>query len=220
MLEKHLVGARVKLIYHPSGFVQFSTASSKKVRSGEKPREKFYVPEGMGIHSQPFTDPISTGPSVGGVFHNVHECPMVDGSEPVTVTAFRDADILDSFHHSPSGFPELLVGPTTHHVYSVEVFIFPPEVRREAFYADGQWVLIREYSSMRPDLDDTVFRVFDLPTPIASLGILVKRYHETNTDRPPTGYSLSGPRDLGSGYWLAGQWPGPEDDSCLPWLDV
>jgi len=162
MLQTHRVGTRVKLIYHPSGFVQFSKAGKEKVRSGAK-REDFYVPEGMGIHSQPHADPIETGPSVAAAFYNLHECPVVERSEPVPLMVFRDDDVVDWFHHSASGLPDLHVGPTTHHVYNVEVFVFPAIVRREALYSDRRWVLVRPYSAMRPDLDDTVFRVFDLP---------------------------------------------------------
>lgn len=221
MLQTHLVGTRVKLIYHPSGFVQFSKASTKKVRSGEGPPEKFLVPEGMGIHTQPLTDPIATGPSVGSAFDNVHECPVVDGSEPVAVMAFREEDIADWYHHAPSGLPDTPIGPATHHQYHVEIFVFPPDVRREAVFVHGRWILVRDYSPLRPDLDQTVFRVCDLPTEIASLGIVVKRFHaRTNRERPPTGYTLSGPRDLGSGYWLGGQWPAPDDERELPWLDA
>jgi hypothetical protein len=51
------------------------------------------------------------------------------------------------------------------------------------------------------------FRVIELPTALAFLGVIVSRRRE---DERKTGYSIGGPRDLGSGESVVGVFPSPE----------
>jgi hypothetical protein len=206
-ITPHRVDVRVKLTYHASGFVQFSSAERGKIRSGRASAREFYVPKGMGIHSHPLADPIETGPSCGITFFNVVECLPVDGTEKVPVLLFRNGDFFERDEHR-SGF---------HHSYTISVFVFPPDVRREALFLDDRWVLHRAYSPLRPQWQ-VEFRVFELPTPLAFLGIVVERRHHLNTDDAPMGYIFSSPRDLGSQLWLTGHFPAGEGDDVYPSL--
>jgi hypothetical protein len=54
---------RVKLSYHPDGFVQFSGEVQGKVISGRDPSTG--EPKGVGLLTQPLSNPILSGPSFG-----------------------------------------------------------------------------------------------------------------------------------------------------------
>jgi len=73
---------------------------------------------------------------------------------------------------------------------------------------DGTTTVVKEYSSLRPEWL-TTFKIFELPTTLASIGFVVSRRHEDPHELAEgysEGYSMSGPRDLGSGRWLSGAW--------------
>lgn len=57
------VDDRVKLSYHPDGFVQFSSEAKGRIISGRDP--SMGEPKGLGLMTAPLSDPVSTGPSVG-----------------------------------------------------------------------------------------------------------------------------------------------------------
>ena len=54
---------RVKLSYHPDGFVQFSGENPGKILSGRDPETR--QPKGLGIITNPLSHPIKTGPTFG-----------------------------------------------------------------------------------------------------------------------------------------------------------
>jgi hypothetical protein len=220
-LDEHRVAGRVKLSYHPSGFVQFSETGGSRVQSGRSGPEGHFVPKGMAINSNPFTDPILSGPSVLGFFLNIHDAAVLDGSEKVRVITFQERELHDHFTWTASGLPNMPTGEKTYVQHRVDVFVFPIEYRRDAVYTHSRgWVLTRPYGA-RDDLD-TEFRVIDLRGSVAFLGVTVVRLiAEWTKDGEPTGYSMTGPRDLGSGYWLSGTWArDTPDDPGLPRLDL
>jgi hypothetical protein len=53
---------RVKLSYHADGFVQFSSETPGKITSGRDPITG--EPKGLGLITQPISDPIRTGPTI------------------------------------------------------------------------------------------------------------------------------------------------------------
>lgn len=59
----------VKFSYHPDGFVQFSSATNKKIVSGRNPNGS---PKGLGVLSWSLNNPISTGPSMTITFWGLH----------------------------------------------------------------------------------------------------------------------------------------------------
>ncbi len=62
---------RVKLSFHPDGFVQFSGENPAKIVSGRDP--KTGEPKGLGLISNPIQHPIRTGPTFGVSVWGLHE---------------------------------------------------------------------------------------------------------------------------------------------------
>ena len=60
---EYSAGDRVKLSYHPSGFVQFSGEGPGKITSGLDPSTG--EAKGLGIKTNPLSSPIMTGPTFG-----------------------------------------------------------------------------------------------------------------------------------------------------------
>lgn len=60
----------VKFSYHSDGFVQFSSATNKKIVSGRNPDG---TPKGLGLLSWPLSNPVSTGPSMSITFWGLQE---------------------------------------------------------------------------------------------------------------------------------------------------
>ena len=61
--EMFSAGDRVKLSYHPDGFVQFSGERAGRIVFGRDPRSG--EPRGLGITANPMNAPVMTGPSFG-----------------------------------------------------------------------------------------------------------------------------------------------------------
>jgi hypothetical protein len=201
-IDRQRVDVPVKMMFHASGFVQFSSFGRDAVRSG---RRKFFVPKGMGIHSHPILSPIETGPTFMVGTNALHRFEAVDGSEKIPLIRFTEADVFDRDDHIPDW----------RHLYQVEGFVLPAPALREARLENGELTLVKEYAPARPEWQ-VRFRMFLLPTPIASIGFVVTRQHIETTDMLE-GYSINGPRDLGSGRWLHGTWweRSPEDDARM-----
>jgi len=204
--EQHRVDVPVKLSLHASGFVQFSAVGRSKVRSG---RSRFLVPKGLGIQSQDILNPIETGPTWMATFFELSECQRVDGTEKAPIIQFGDQDFFERDDHDLEG----------RHVYMVEGFVLPANLRREARFGGSGWVINREYSTIRPDwvMD---FRVVELPTSVAFLGIVVSLLHGPRDLH--RGYMLGGPKDIVTGHTLQGFFPLPDPvdpDRNLPSLE-
>lgn len=200
---EYRVSDLVKLMYHAGGFVQFSRAGKGNIRSGRTAPEEFLIPKGLGLQTTPITEPIDTGPTLGATFSGLGDCKQLGPKERTEVILFEPNDFLvrlDGRKERP-------------HDFSIEFWVLPPQERRNAEFIGGRWILQR----MIPGVPvPTPFRVFDLPTPLAFLGIQVRRWHRDPADEAPEttsmpfGYSLSGPRGLVGGYYLAGTFPAHE----------
>jgi hypothetical protein len=215
------VDVPVKLSLHSSGFVQFSSAGQKPIFSGHgriplmcarhappalpsadlcSDCVELLVSRGLGVNSQSLLTPIETGPTWLAPFFQLHECPPLGVQEKYPVLLFEDQDFFDRDEHDA----------ISRHQYAVEGFVFPASLRKYATLGRHGWILEREYSPWRPEWD-AVFRVIDLPTPVAFLGILVSRQHADPDGEG--GYSLSSPRDIASGFHLAGVFPRRDRDA-------
>lgn len=195
---KYRVDVPVKMSFHPSGFVQFSSVGPAPIRSG---RTKFHVPRGLGIQSHDILNPIDSGPTWGATFFNASECEVVTGTEQLPVMLFRPGDYFERDEHDLEG----------RHIFQVEAFTFPHTRRREVFLGAHGWTLRTGYGVYRPEWE-VDFRVFDLLTPVAFLGLTVSLRHG-----PPDmggGYGLSSPKDIVTKATLQGMFPFPEDWSA------
>jgi hypothetical protein len=197
-IDEHRVDVPVKLMFHSSGFIQFSAAGKVPVRSGRTPLS---VPKGIGVHSQSLLDPVDTGPTWMASFFLASECEPLTGNEKQPVFLFERGDFFERDSHDLKG----------RHVYAVEGFVFPSDIRRDAFLGRKGWTLIHEYGVNRPDWQ-VEFRVLDLPVQTAFLGVTVSvRHFDRST---PGGYSLSGARDIASRQYIIGMFPA--DAATLP----
>lgn len=196
--EAYRVDGRVKLAIHSSGFVQFSSADKNPIRSGRT--EPFGIPKGLGIHAPPLTQPIETGPTWSVLFFDPGECKQLDpqlrAPKPLI---FAEADFFDREEHHGEGS----------HMHMVEGFVLPATLRREARYIPNKgWVLVRPYSVLRPDWL-VEFRLVDLPSSLAMLGIVVSRMHMPHHAK--RGFSMSSPRDVTRRFSLAAMYPATDE---------
>lgn len=198
--EEYRADVPVKLSIHSSGFVQFSSAGAGRVRSGLSPA--FAVPKGLGLHSAPITSPIETGPTWMAAFFDAGSCAHTTPRPGVHVLRFTKEDFFDREPHDWA----------SSHVLMVEGFVFPAHVRRDAVYESTKgWVLRRPYAPSKPEwIVD--FRIVDLPSPVAVLGILVSRSHMPLHSR--VGYTLQGPRDLTGQFEIAAFYPAEASHSA------
>jgi len=194
----------VKLSIHSSGFVQFSSAGTGRVKSGRS--ADFAVPKGLGLHSAPITSPIDTGPTWMAAFFDPGSCAQLGPTSGVHVLRFTEEDFFD---RDPHDF-------ASSHVLMIEGFVFPADVRRDAIYHPTKgWVVRRAYAPSRPEwMVD--FRIVDLPSPVAVLGILVSRSHMPLHSR--VGYSLQSPRDLTGQFELVAFYPAEAGGSSIEGL--
>jgi hypothetical protein len=133
------------------------------------------------------------------------ECEPVTTTEKRRVLLFEPGEFIERDPHDAAG----------RHIYSVEGFVFPSRVRREALLDRKGWFLIHQYGSLRPEMR-VHFRLFDLPITSAFLGIAVSLRH--GDPELGGGYTLTGPRDS-SGYFVAGRFPADALGSGLPTLN-
>lgn len=201
---EYRVSSRVKLIYHPDGFVQFSSADTGKIISGSLPAHEFLLPKGLGIYTQPITDPISSGPTLGANFRGLGKCKRLDAKEKTPLVIIRREDLVVEMTDPFSPNPE----------YGIEFWFFPADVRREATLREGRWRLEAEIPGVPVPVP---FRVVDLATRFAFVGILVRRYVgesvEASGVNDGTQYFLVSPRSLVGEYQLVGHFPASDKAS-------
>jgi len=125
-------------MYHASGFVQFSSAGKGAIVSGSHPPANFLQPKGLGIHTQPITEPIDTGATMGAQFRGIQKCRELDPNEKTSVIVFRERDMILNVHDPFPTHPESLVG----------FWFFPGNERKHAVIRNGRW----EIDRMLPDV--------------------------------------------------------------------
>src|SRR5438876_650953 len=103
---------RVKLTYHPSGFVQFSGEKPGKIVSGLDPSTG--KPKGLGILSNPLSSPIQTGPTFGIVAWGLSDFESLA----------KDSDDVLTFRAEETYFRGC--SPGTENGIHIEGFVFPP----------------------------------------------------------------------------------------------
>src|ERR1051326_3354577 len=83
--------SRVKLSYHPDGFVQFSGEAQGTVISGRD--SKSGEPKGIGLMSQPLTSPIRSGPTFGITAWGLQDFAALDAPQSDSVVVFGRDDM-------------------------------------------------------------------------------------------------------------------------------
>jgi hypothetical protein len=211
--QTYRVSRLVKLAYHASGFVQFSSAEKQPIKSGRLPPSQFLLPKGLGMESNPITEPIESGPTLGALFMGIRHCKHLVGRQSVPILRFVEGDFRELDAHVPG----------MRHDFGIDIFVFPRGELANASLERGRLLLRRSM----PPYTTATFRVFDLPTRLAFLGIVVSRMHATDSENSAdesghttATYTLGGPRSLVGGFYLAGIFPAPTDARASPSLDV
>jgi hypothetical protein len=81
---------KVKLSYHTDGFAQFSGEVEGTIRSGRDPLTG--QPKGVGLRTNPLSDPVRSGPSAGIVAWGLDDFDELEADDD-TAVIFRPGDL-------------------------------------------------------------------------------------------------------------------------------
>jgi hypothetical protein len=202
---EYRVSGAVKLIYHSTGFVQFSQGDRQRIRSGRRPGSEFLIPKGLGMEAYPITNPDTRGPTLHATFYGIEACEPVTQGGRTTILPFLGR---------PSGDlgQQWLPGDGV----IIAFTIFSPSDHRDAYWNGHQWILDWQLWG-----EDARFVLLDLPTPLAFLGIGARGSRITPAGRTTDGpeYYLQGPPSLLEQYVLVAHYPADERATDLPTID-
>jgi hypothetical protein len=119
---------RTKLSYHVDGFVQFSSENQGTIISGRDPNTG--EPKGLGIMARPFSNPATSGPSVGISVWGLEDFENADQKEKLIV-------------FEPSDFYYRLWGPEQTNLWQLGIYVFSgvPPVRFDGDQAKMEFAL-------------------------------------------------------------------------------
>lgn len=184
---------RVKLSYHPDGFAQFSGETQGKIISGRDPITG--EPKGVGLMTQPLSDPIRTGPSF-----SVAAWGLEDFEELSETDAAIVFEAEDMYFRSCT--------PTTANSCVLEVFVFPTHYWAATRQRGNDYVLTMAFHGFEASQCVIEMKVFDLPDQDFLLAGFVS--HTAVSFLSKSGWVLGGPgnRDKsGKGHVLMGVYP-------------
>jgi hypothetical protein len=187
--------SRVKLSYHPDGFVQFSGEAQGTVISGRDPQSG--EPKGIGLMSQPLTSPIRSGPTFGITAWGLQDFAALDAPESDSVVVFGPDDMY--FRGTT---------PTEANGIILEVLAFPQRYWAGVRRRGRDYVLtmaFKDFEASRAAID---LKVIDLPGQDVLLAGFASHAH---VGFPSTsGWVLNGPGSRGvdgRGHVLMGFYP-------------
>jgi hypothetical protein len=186
---------RVKLSYHPNGFIQFSSEVPGTIRSG-RDQETSEI-KGLGLVTKALSDPIMTGASFG------IQVWGLDDFEPLGTDGRRDVITVteDDLYHR-------LCNPQTANSYLVEGFIFPQEYWAAIRKRNGRLVLTQSFIGFQASSGVMEFSIIPLHDQPILMGMLVSRmYLSTPDGLPRSGFWLSSASD--SKHQLCAYYPPP-----------
>jgi hypothetical protein len=187
---------RVKLSYHPDGFVQFSGEIGGKVISGKDPTTG--LPRGIGLTTKPLSSPVSSGPTFG-----------------VTVWG------LDDFERVKKGASNVLVfeehdwyyrgcNPATATGWFVEFFVFPARYWAAARKSRRGFSLSLSFYGFEASMGVIEMKMIELPNQPVFLAGFASRCRTKFS--APSGWILAGPGEVdatGMGRVLHAFYPDP-----------
>jgi hypothetical protein len=91
-MESFSATDRVKLSYHPDGFVQFSGENPRRIVSGRDPLTG--EPKGLGIITNPMQSPVLTGPSFGVALWGLNDFDVQKGKSRGELIVFDQDDFV------------------------------------------------------------------------------------------------------------------------------
>ena len=90
--ERFSASDRVKLSYHPDGFVQFSGENTGKIIAGRDAVTR--EPKGLGFMTNPLNSPVLTGPSFGISFWGLDDFQVQKGKPHGDLITFEEDDFV------------------------------------------------------------------------------------------------------------------------------
>jgi hypothetical protein len=185
---------RTKLSYHVDGFAQFSSEDQGKIVSGRDPNTG--EPKGLGIMARPFSNPTTSGPSVG---------ISVWGLEDFENAAEKENLIV----FEPSDFYYRLWGPDETTLWQLGIYLFKgvPPVRFDGNQAKLDFALT--YPPIAGVVGSIVtLKMIRLEAEKVSLGLYVESLVGAFPSK--SGWQMSGPGSWSSnkgGYVLHAVYP-------------
>lgn len=185
---------RTKLSYHVDGFAQFSSENQGTIISGRDPRTG--EPKGLGTMARPFSDPATSGPSVGISVWGLEDFEKADPKERLIV-------------FEPSDFYYRLWGPDQTNLWQLGIYVFSgvPPVRFDGDQPKMDFMLTYPPTAGVAGSIITL-RTIRLEAEKVSLGLYVESL--IGTFQSKSGWTLSGPGGWTSsraGYGLAAVYP-------------
>lgn len=200
---------RVKLSFHPDGFVQFSGENPRRILSGRD--EATGEPKGLGLVMQhPLYEPITTGPTFGMVVWGLSDFAAAKPEDYQGGLVFSDRDFHNKDHYlRPWIRAKSRENPYKDPAYNIEAFVLPRRLLSQVQIGrPGESVVRIFHPSYQWRGGQIDLRVVDLPGQPVFLGLMVSRTeHEWASD---SGFSLHSPSDMK--HALAAVYPAPAFD--------
>jgi len=205
-MELFSAGDRVKLSYHPDGFVQFSGERSGRIVSGKDPRSG--EPRGLGIMANPMDAPVMTGPSFGISAWGLEDFLVQEGRPRGDLLVFEQDDFV--YDHCDVN---------TWGSYGIEFFIFTmyfqPFVRQVGRTRFELPLWHNQFHSIGRSFNFKVVRLGQQPY---FLGAICLRRPALGPDAK-SGWAIGSPGALSRGaikpvlhaHYPADGWPSPEE---------
>ena len=174
---------RVKLSYHPSGFVQFSGEMPGKIISGLDPITG--EPKGLGIITNPLSSPIRTGPTFG-----------------ITAWGLSDFESLAKQSDDALIFPaeEMYFrgcSPGTQNGVCIEGFVFPPRYWAGVRGESSKWKMSICFIGFEASGAVLELKIIRLQASDVFIGVLAS--HVRVSFKDASGFTLNGPSESKTG---------------------
>ncbi|HEV3220954.1 MAG TPA: hypothetical protein VGZ48_14390 [Candidatus Acidoferrales bacterium] len=186
--------SRAKLSYHVDGFAQFSSENQGTIISGRDP--KTGEPKGLAIMARPFSNPATSGPSVGISVWGLEDFEEADQEENLVV-------------FGPGDFYYRLWGPDESNLWQLGVYMFNgvPPVRFDGDQAKMDFAL--RYPPIAGVVGSIVtLKTIRLEPEKVTLGLYVESLIGAFPSK--SGWNMSGPGSWNSkqgGYVLNALYP-------------
>ncbi len=186
---------RVKLSYHPDGFVQFSGETKGQVTSGRN--EHSGEPKGIGLLTQPLSSPIRSGPSFGITAWGLGDFISHNASPQETDVVFG---LEDMYFRG--------INPRQANAIVLEVFALPLRYWAGVRKRGSDYVLTMAFEDFQASRAAIEMKVIDLPNQEVLLAGFVS--HTRVEFGSQSGWVLNGPgnrNDDGIGHVLQAFYP-------------
>lgn len=197
---------RVKLSIHADGFVQFSGERQGRITSGRDPQTG--EPKGLGLITQPWSDPIATGPTFAVSVWGVDDFLELGVTERHRAIVFSEESLY--FRRAT---PDDFMG-----VYLIEGFLFPPIYWQAVRKRGDGYVLGITHPYFELPYAQLEFQVVPMENQSVILGVIASRLGGQHP-HAASGFALNGPSEFRRADALLAMYPSPWSDDPENRLD-